>query len=235
MTNEEIDRIIERGKAFVYAPFQIKNICDLVDFENKYCQLLSELEFSIGDVSYDFNECELSLLSRKPFGKVTSLKRDELYDKFSEYKLDDIEICIIRSFLQQVSGMYRFDAYSYGLPPFAEEIIRRLQTALAKLPSYGNARVVRQLNDYDTLDLLKNDIYEPCYSMTTSANEKWNDGKGNQYVIISLPKESTKAHSIIFANTSEKQVTFLIGAKFLVDDVVKKKDGSRTIFMHEII
>ena len=129
MTNEEIDRIIERGKAFVYAPFQIKNICDLVDFENKYCQLLSELEFSIVDVSYDFNECELSLLIITPFGQVTSLKRDELFDKFSEYILADIEICIFQPFLQLVSRMSWFDASSYGLPPFVSDIIRRLQTA----------------------------------------------------------------------------------------------------------
>lgn len=232
---EEIDKIIKRGKDFVFSPVQIQNVNDLILFEDEYCKLASELVIPFGDEWYDFKESALSLLGKRPFSNIAKMGRDETYNNLRSFNLDDLEIYIIRSYLQQVSEMYRPDAYYFGIPPFAKEIIHRLQVALSKLPSFGDAILVRQLNEHDIVDVFTNDILSPNYSLTTSANKDWNDGKGNQYVIQSLSNECTKARSIVFANSYEQQVTFLIGAKFYVDEIHEQSKENRIIYMHEIL
>lgn len=155
---EEIDKIIKRGKDFVFSPVQIQNVNDLILFEDEYCKLASELAIPFGDEWYDFKESALSLLGKRPFSNIAKKGRDETYNNLRSFNLDDLEIYIIRSYLQQVSEMYRPDAYYFGIPPFAKEIIHRLQVALSKLPSFGDAILVRQLNEHDIVDVFTNDI-----------------------------------------------------------------------------
>ena len=228
---EELNKVIEKGKEFVFSQFEVRSLDDLLAFEKTYNSLSSELGVPFGDEWYDFNEGELSLLCKQPFHNNVG-RKDAFYDLLAGYGLDEVEIVIIRSYLQQVSGMYRLDAYYYGIPPFVSELNRILQSALSKLPKVANRILVRQCR-YNRLDFEVGEVFEPCYSLTTSANEEWNDGYGDQYVIRTLPEEKTKAHSLIFANDHERQVTFLVGARFSIDDVIEKKDG-KTIYMSEI-
>jgi hypothetical protein len=95
--------------------------------------------------------------------------------------------------------------------------------------------LVRQLNNHDRAGLSKGQVYEPNYSITTSANKSWNDGTENQYVISSLPSNITKAHSIAFASAYEQQVTFLLDARFIVENIIHNDSKGCIFVMREII
>jgi hypothetical protein len=45
MEDDELKKIIDKGKAFIFAPFDLKTVDDLVRFEDEYCQVSSELEW----------------------------------------------------------------------------------------------------------------------------------------------------------------------------------------------
>lgn len=131
--------------------------------------------------------------------------------------------------------MYRMDGYVLGIPPFAVKINNILQNALAKFPSAKEKVLVRQLNGYDKKDFEVGETFQPSYSLTTSANPEWNDGSWNQYIITTLSEDMTKARIIPGSSDNEKQVTFLIGAKFLITNIENDSKKGYRIYMEETV
>lgn len=234
---KEYEEKAEEGRRFVFAEHAINSVEDIVLFEQKYTELADEIELPwMLEESYDFKECNLSFLCKRPFRRVSKQVDPEnpIMQRFLKYGLSDIEISVMWTYLGEASGLYRLDEYYYGIPPVVNHLVQILQSALDKLPHHGDLVVVRQLKDHDKVDFKEEDVFEPCYSLTTSSNPAWNDGSWEQYIIKTLPVSQTKARSIAFASNYEMQITFLIGARFEVTNVETNESGKRRIYMNEI-
>lgn len=228
-------KIAQEGKEFIFSQYEVKDVSDLIYFEKKYNSEFSLLDNdSCGDDWLDFNEGNLSFLCHRPF-----FENKENYKafqkKYNKYGLTDLESIVILSYLQQCSAMYRMDGYVLGIPPFAVKLNNILQNALAKFPSSKEKVLIRQLNNYDKKDFKVGETYQPSYSLTTSANPEWNDGSWNQYIITTLSEDTTTARIIPGSSDYEKQVTFLVGAKFLITNIENDAKKGHRIYMEETI
>ena len=237
MIDTDIEKIVQEGIDLVYGEYPINTVDDIVSFEQQYNSLSLKLPYPWNDEWIDFKECTLSILTKSPFSSLAL----EFYNpnnegiiKFLDLDLSELEIIVLQSFFAQASGIYRLDSYYYGIPPIVTHLNDVLQSALMKMPSFNGNVLVRQYHKYDKSDFDENDIFEPSYSLTTSANPDWNDGSWNQYIIRTLSSDKTKAKSLSFVNDYEQQVTFLIGARFKIVRVEVCDIARKRIYMDEI-
>lgn len=223
---------------FNWQDCQIKTINELVAFEKTYQEHDKNFGFCYNTEVNEFSPVfmcngEMDLLSNGAFQRTVKHK-GELHTKLVEAGLSDLEAVIVRSFLAEISGLYRKDAYHFGVPPFIQSVCETLNNALDKLPTYSDT-VVRACHEYDKVDFEVGDIFTPGFCLTFSADQNWKDETKNRYIITPLDADHTKARSLYYVHdVSEKQVTFLQDAKFRVVEINDWGDGKKEIGMVEI-
>lgn len=140
----------------------------------------------------------------------------------------------MRSFLADISGLFRPDAYDYGVPPIVSSLCAILNTALTKFPIFTED-VIRKYIEYDKSDFVVGEVFVPGYCLTTSADPTWGKGKDSLYHIKPSDSDHTKARAIFLVqDNSEKQVTFLKDAKFIITNVQENEQGKKEIWMQEL-
>ena len=225
---------------FIWKYCEIRSVPDLLAFEKEY-QTKKQALGSFYDkeideyVSICMCDGTLDYLSYGTFQKISKCIDDNISQSFQSAGLTELETIIIRSFLADISGLYRQDAYHVGLPPFVKFVCYILNNAIAKFPVYTKA-VVRACNDYDKDDFRIGDVFTPNFCLTASADLTWEDTSVNRYYIAPIKDSKTKARAIFnVKDTPEKQVTFLQDAKFRIVNVKKWGDGNKEFIMEEII
>ena len=177
---------------------------------------------------------EMTLLDKGAFQRA-AMSKGELHTKFIKTGLSELETVVVKTFLAEISGLYRKDAYHFGVPPFVLSVCEVLNSALAKLPIYTET-VVRACNDYDKADFNIGDIFTPGFCLTCSADLNWENVSKNRYKITPLDAEHTKARKLFgIHNISEKQVTFLQDARFRVTGIGDWGEGKKQFEMQEIV
>lgn len=224
--------------SFIWQDCQINTIDELVAFEKKYQEYDKIFDFCYDTEMNEFSPVflcngEMVLLSKGAFQRASKSKGD-LHTKFMNVGLSDLEAVYVRTFLAEISGLYRKDSYHFGVPPFIQSVCDGLNKALFKLPTYSDI-VVRACNDYDKADFMVGDVFTPGFCLTCSADVNWKDELKNRYQIKPLNAEYTKARNLFgIHNISEQQVTFLQDASFRIIGVNDWGEGKKQIEMEEI-
>ena len=224
---------------FIWQNCEINTVDDLVAFEKQYQELGKNLDFCYDSEVEEFSpvymcDGEMCLLEQGAFQR-TAKGNGELFQMFVAAGLSDLEAVVVITFLVEISGLYRKDAYHHGVPPFVKAVCEILNSGISKLPAYSGT-VVRACNDYDKADFRIGDIFTPGYCLTCSADyENWKDGSRNRYVITTLDSEHTKARNLFcIHDISEQQVTFLQNARFRITSVSDRGEGKKQVEMQEI-
>lgn len=224
---------------FIFQPYEISSIDDILAFENRYRELVSRTpqvwNEDIGEwCDVDFNDGSLDYLLKGRFSHFASDRKSPVGQDFIKHGLTELEALVLSTFLADISGLYRLDSYHYGVPPFVENICRILDNGLSQLPPF-EGEVYRRCNEYDKADFTVGEIFAPSFALTTSF-EQWNDSSENLYIIKTLPQESTKARNIYAVRSigNEYQVTFMRGARFVVNKVEPWGNGLHSVTMQEI-
>ena len=224
---------------FIWQDYVINTVDDIVAYEKQYQDLGKNLDFcydSEVEESSSVYMCdgEMTLLDKGAFQRAAKSK-GELHTKFIKTGLSELETVVVKTFLAEISGLYRKDAYHFGVPPFVLSVCEVLNSALAKLPIYTET-VVRACNDYDKADFNIGDIFTPEFCLTCSADLNWENVSKNRYKITPLDAEHTKARKLFgIHNISEKQVTFLQDARFRVTGKGDWGEGKKQFEMQEIV
>ena len=210
---------------FIWQDCEINTVEDLVAYEKQYQELSQGLDFCC--------DGEMCLLGKGAFQRTANGK-GELYAKFVEAGLSDLEAVVIITFLAEISGLYRKDAYHYGVPPFVQSVCEILNSGISKLPAFTET-VVRACNEYDKADFKVGDEFTPGFCLTCSADLTWENTSENRYKIITLDAEHTKSRNLFcIHNISEQQVTFLPDAKFRITGISDWGEGKKQFDMQEI-
>lgn len=232
------EELIRFGK-FIWQDCEINSIQDLVTFEKKYNDFSTDFEFCYDEKwkcfePVDMEDGNLSLLNKKFFQHISTIT-DRWCHVFSEAGLSELESAVMLSFLADISGLYRLDAYPYAVPPFVSGICKVLNRAIEKMPIYTEP-VVRACHKYDKCDFKTGQIFIPGYCLTCSADVTWENKNKNRYVVYPLDSSHTKARAIYkISYSTEKQVSFLIDAKFKVIDIKDWGEGNKQIEFVEIL
>ena len=234
-------KLLKSFDSFIWSDFKVNSVEDIIFFEKKYIEYENQFshcfDSEVGEPSpvYMYDGL-LSLISKGSIQKFQSdIEKNCLYSPLKELGLSDLEIVIIATFLADISGLYRKDAYRDGIPPFVDSICTILNDAISKLPIYSGD-VVRKCHEYDRFDFKEGDIFMPGFCLTTSKDIKWECKCNNRYKIKTLSNIDTKARDIssIYEN-GEKQITFLNNAKFIITGVTDWGQGKQQIEMQEIV
>lgn len=223
---------------FIWQDCTINTVTELVAFEKQYQKLGKNLGFCFDSEVEEFspvNMCdgEMRLLKKGAFQR-TAKGNGELYAKFVAAGLTDLEAVVIITFLAEISGLYRKDAYHYGIPPFVQAVCGILNSAISKLPAFTDT-VARACNEYDKADFNVGDVYTPGFCLTCSADLTWENKSENRYRIQPLKAENTRARNLHqIYNISEEQVTFLQDAQFRITDITDWGDGKKEFWMEEV-
>ena len=225
---------------FIWQDCQIDTIDKLKEFEKGYYEHGKDFNSCFDTVVNEFSpvfmcDGEMTLLDKGAFQRTSDHRGDE-YAKFVETGLSELETIVVQAFLAEISGLYRKDAYRCGIPPFVLSVCETLNNALSKLPAYAETVVVRACNDYDRVDFKVGDVFTPGFCLTCSADYlTWKDKSKNRYKILPLDAAHTKARKLFgIHNTTEKQVTFLQDASFVITGISDWGDGKKQIEMKEI-
>lgn len=224
---------------FIWQDCTIDNIEQLVSFEKDYQRFDKIFDWFYDSEIGEFGAVEMdngpmSLLGRGRFQQYA----DGFYEKQSSQALmnaglTDLEALLIQTFLADLSGLFRIDAYYHGVPPFVKSLRDTLDTALSKLSPY-TVEVIRKYNEYDKSDFNIGDVFRPGYCLTASADPTWGDGTESLYHIKPLDGNHTKARAIFLVyDNSEMQVTFLQEAQFAITDIRESAEGKKEIWMKE--
>ncbi len=223
---------------FIWQDCEINTVEDLVAYEKQYQELSQGLDFcydsEVGEFSPVYmRDGEMCLLGKGAFQRTANGK-GELYAKFVEAGLSDLEAVVIITFLAEISGLYRKDAYHYGIPPFVQSVCEILNSGISKLPAFTET-VVRACNEYDKADFKVGDEFTPGFCLSCSADLTWENTSENRYKIKPLDTEHTKARNLFcIRNISEQQVTFLQDAKFRITGINDWGEGKKQFEMQEI-
>lgn len=223
---------------FIWQDCEINTIKDLVAYEKQYQELGRGLDFCYDSEFGEFSpvymcDGEMCLLEKGAFQR-TAKGNGELFQKFVAAGLSDLESVVVITFLAEISGLYRKDAYHYGVPPFVQSVCELLNSGISKLPAYPGI-VVRACNDYDKADFNVGDLFITNYCLTCSADLSWENTGENRYKITPLDAEHTKARNLFcIRNISEMQVTFMQDAKFRITGISAWGEGKKQFEMQEI-
>lgn len=225
---------------FIWKDCIIKSVSDLLVYENEYQTRSKDLNFCYDTVEDEFGPINMhngtmAYLERGSFQSISKCMNDSISRSFQDAGLTVLETIIIRSFLGDISGLYRLDAYHYGVPPFVQSVCKVLNETISKFPAYNDG-VVRACVDEDKDVFNVGDIFIPGFCLTTSADLNWKDTSVNRYNIIPRKDDKTKARAIFkVKDNSEKQVTFLQDAQFRIVDVKEWGNGKKEFVMEEFI
>ena len=234
----ELKEELKAFDQFIWQDCKINTIDDLVAFEKQYQELGMNLDFCYDSEEEEFSplymcDGEMCLLGKGAYQRTANGK-GELYAKFVAKGLSDIEAVVAITFLAEISGLYRKDAYHYGIPPFVHAVCEILNSGISKLPVYPDI-VVRACNDYDKVDFNVGEVFVPGFCLTCSADLGWENTSENRYKITPLDTEHTKARNLYcIHNISEQQVTFLHDATFHITGISDWGEGKKQIEMQEI-
>ncbi len=223
---------------YIWQDCQIDSVEKVKEFEKGYQEKGKDFDICFDTKVNEFSSVsmrngEMTLLAKGAFQRTTD-HRGEKYAKFVKTGLSDLEAIVVQTFLAEISGLYRKDAYHFGVPPFVLSVCETLNSALSKLPAYSET-VVRACNEYDRVDFNVGDIFTPGFCLTCSADQNWKDTSKNRYKITPLDAELTKARKLFgIHNTSEQQVTFLQDAKFRITGISDWGRGKKQIEMQEV-
>ena len=224
---------------YIWQDCIIDSVEKLKEFEKGYQEKGKNFGFCYDTEVNEFSpvfmcDGEMSLLDKGAFQRTAKSKGD-LYTKFIEAGFSELETVVVKTFLADISGLYRKDAYHFGVPPFVLEVCEVLNSALAKLPAYSEI-VVRACNDYDRADFNVDDVFSPGFCLTCSADLTWENESKNRYMITPLDAEHTKARKLFgIHNISEQQVTFLQDSSFRVTEINDWGNGKKQFEMQEIV
>lgn len=222
----------------IWQDCQIRSIADLTAFEKKYQELGKNFDFCYDTEVNEFApvfmcDGEMTLLDKGALQRFSKSKGN-ISSKCAEYGLSELETVVLITFFAEISGLYRKDAYHFGIPPFVTNACNVLNSAITKLPVYTET-VVRACNRYDKADFKVGDVFAPGFCLTCSADQTWENETENRYKIQPLDAEHTKARSLYSVNDiSEKQVTFLQDASFRITAINDWGEGKKEIEMEEI-
>lgn len=225
---------------FVWQDCMIESIDQLVAFEKQYqafdsvFDLLYDTEY--GEYTHvEMHNGTMSYLGYGCYHSLASAIQDQTAQDFMKVGLTDLETVILRSFRANISGLYRLDAYHFGIPPFIKSVSSILNNALSKLPIYNN-EVVRDCLEFDRIDFKVGDVFKPSFCLTTSADLNWKVYSDNRYRIKPLDSDDSKARALFLVNfTPEKQVTFLEDAFFRIVGINDWGEGKKEFVMEELI
>lgn len=223
---------------FIWQDYKIETLEDLKEFEKGYQEHGKTLAFCYDTEVDEFSSVfmcdgEMTLLDRGAFHRSAKSK-GELHSKFIEAGLSELETVVVKTFLADISGLYRKDAYHFGVPPFVQAVCEVLNNALAKLPAYTET-VVRACNEYDRDNFKVGDVFTPGFCLTCSADLSWENESENRYKITPLDSDHTKARKLFgIHNISEKQVTFLQDASFCITEINDWGEGKKQFEMQEV-
>jgi len=224
---------------FIWQDCQIDTVEKLKAFEKGYQKHAKDFDFCYDTEVNEFSSVymcdgEMPLLDKGAFQR-TAESKGELHKKFIEAGLSELETVVIRTFLAEISGLYRKDAYYLGVPPFVLAVCETLNNGISKLPVYTKT-VVRVCNEHDRDDFTVGDIFTPGFCLTCSADITWEDESNNRYRITPLDADHTKARKLFdIYNISEKQVTFLQDVQFIITEIIDWGEGKKEFLMNEMI
>lgn len=216
---------------FVWDDCSITSTQDIVNYEKRYMDINHDR--TTFDEDLPFNEAELILLSKGRFDMYNHPNKIPNC-LFISKGLSELEALVLAVFHADISGLFRTDAYHWGIPPVVKSLCEILDSGLKKLPQYNTGQeLVRKLHEYDKIQFNIGETFTPGYSLTASANSKWRVGNYCKY-FITPKKEGSNAHVIydVYAHGDEMQVTFTKDASFVIDNI-KDNYGIIEIFMHE--
>ena len=234
----ELKEELKAFNQFIWQDYTVNTVAELVAFEKQYQEFGKNLVFcfdsEVEEYSFvDMCDGEMRLLKKGAFQR-TAKGDGELYAKFVYAGLTDLEAVVIITFLAEISGLYRKDAYHYGLPPFVRAVCEILNSAVSKLPAFTDT-VVRACNEYDKADFNVGDAFTPGFCLTCSADLTWTNESENRYRIQPLEAEITRARNLHkIYDISEEQVTFLQDAQFCIIDIKDWGDGNKEFWMEEM-
>ena len=237
--DEDLKKKLIAFDGFIWKDYEVKSVSQLLSYEKKYQDYSSALSYCYDSEAGEFGAvfmCDgtLDLLCKGAFRRLSLCGKDDVAKGFQEAGLTELETIVIRSFLADISGLYRLDAYHFGVPPFVQSVCKVLDKALAKLPLYNEGVLVRACKEEDKADFKIGDVFVPGFCLTTSTDLDWEDTSANRYRITPTKDESTKARAIFTVHdNSEKQVTFLQNAQFRVVNVSDWGDNKKEIVMDE--
>lgn len=236
--NSKLKKQLVEFDKHIWQDYSIKSVADLTAFEKRYQELDKNFGFCYDSIANEFTSVfmcdgEMSLLHKGAFQR-TAKSKGNISTKCVEHGLTELEIVVIKSFFADISGLYRKDAYHFGVPPFITNVCDVLNNAIAKLPAYTDT-VVRVCNRYDKVDFNVGDVFTPGYCLTCSADLAWENEDENRYKIQPLDAKNTKARSLYTVNDiSEKQVTFLQNASFCITVINDWGNGKKELEMKEV-
>lgn len=227
--------------SFIWGPWQIDSVDDILRFEERYIKLEKsapcELSLDAGMMPHDFGDGSLCLMGRGYFKMMSkgSVLRPE--DAFIVAGCTQCESLILHSFIGFDSCLFRKDSYHSHIPPFANNLCKILDNALEKMPRSECDKLYRACVYEDRDDFEIGELFEPGYSVTTSADSSWRDKSVNRYVIKPLPPEQTKARSIylVLNKADEYQVSFLSTTRFEITAIESWGENKRVFYMNEVL
>lgn len=226
---------------FIWQDCRIESVEQLVDYEKEYQRYDKVLDFCYDNEIGEFGSVEmedgpLRLLHKGRFQQFSKgVKEDPVGKAFMVAGLTELEALLIMVFRADLSGLFRLDAYHYGVPPVAQSLCEILNGALEKLPP-ASEPLIRKCKEYDKVAFQVGDVFEPGFCLTTSADPTWGDDTSvSLYRITPLDVAHTKARAMYLVNNNtEFQVTFLQDARFRITSINDREEGRKEIVMEEI-
>lgn len=233
----ELKEELKAFDQFIWQDCTVNTVAELVAFEKQYQELGKNLgscfDSEMEENSFVYmRDGKMCLLEKGVFQR-TAKGNGEPYAKFVAAGLTDLEAVVIITFLAEISGLYRKDAYHYDIPPFVQAVCEILNSAVSKLPTF-TGMVVRACNECDKADFSVGDVFTPGFCLTCSADLTWENKSENRYRIQPLKAVITRARNLHqIHNISEEQVTFLQDAQFCITDIKDWGDGNKEFWMEE--
>lgn len=226
---------------FIWRDCEISNVAELVAFEKGYQEYNKQFNWCYDSELGEFSSLELLngnmvMLANEAFQRISqNREEDNEYQKLKDANLNDLEAVVVKSFLDDISGLYRKDSYIHGIPPFISSLCEVLNSGLSKMPHYSKA-VVRACNEYDKSEFKVGDRFTPNFCLTMSGDLTWENKSENRYRIQPLDEEQTQARAVFLIHGNrERQVTFLQNTVFIVTDICDWGTGKKQIEMREFI
>ena len=207
-------------KNFIWEPWSIHSVDDILRFEDQYIQLVKNTPYEwspeTGFAHPDFGDSSLRLIAHGHFKLLNQSISNIPDDVFILAGCTICESIILHSFLDFYSLLYRLDSYHGCIPPIVHNLCQILDNALEKMPKCKDFELYRACVHEDRSDFAVGDIFEPQYVITTSADSTWQNHDANRFVINPLPPNLTKARSIyhIYNKANEYQ----LGKEVIEDD-----------------
>lgn len=229
------------SNSFIWKPWPIESIDDILKFERQYQELVKntpdDWTYEDGYIPHDFGDRSLCLMGRGHFKIMADAILTNSNDAFIKAGCTPCESLVLHSFLGFESCLYRRDSYYGHIPPFADNMCQILDNALKKMPWCNCPELYRACVFGDRENFEIGDVFEPMYTITTSADSSWQDKSVNRFVIKPLPQCQTKARSIYIVHNkaNEFQVSFLSTAKFVITSIDDWGEGNKAFHMDEII